>query len=448
MRADRFFLATGLLFGAVLALVTPPFQVPDEPAHFYRAYMVSEGRLVRSDPGRDTGEVLPASLPAVTRGFYPEIPFHEERKVAPAAVLAALRVPLEPKRREFVYFPNTLAYTAVPYLPQAVAMTVGRLAGAPVLALLYLGRFAGLLTGVFLIHAALRRLPAFRWLAALIALTPMALFLRSGLTADTVTLAAGFLLAAAVARLAWGEGPGRRSDVALMIVAAAILCLSKPVYVPLALTALAIPASRFPGGRRLPILLLHLSVTSGAFLLAAANARLSDAPVHPGLESPDRQLQVVLEEPGRVLRIVAVDYAVHAPRYLTQLVGKLGWLDVELPPPFLLAYLGMLAMLLVLDANPLVRVSLGQRALLAIATVATLGAISVSIYVLWTPYRADFLESPQGRYFLPLLPAAAWIFHAPRLADRVRPERLGLALALFSILSFAISLWAILERYY
>jgi hypothetical protein len=30
-----------LLIGALLVALTPPFQVPDEPNHFYRAYQVA-----------------------------------------------------------------------------------------------------------------------------------------------------------------------------------------------------------------------------------------------------------------------------------------------------------------------------------------------------------------------------------------------------------------------
>lgn len=449
MRPDRFFLAAGLLFGTILALVTPPFQSPDEPAHFYRAYAISEGRLVPPrGPAPSTGEVLPASLRAITAPFYPELPFHAERKTTPAAILAALRVPLDAERRELLWFPSALVYTPVPYLPQAAAIALGRACGATPLALLYLARLAGLLAGVLLIHAAIRLLPAYRWLAALVALTPMASFLRSGVTADTLTISSAFLFAAAVARLAWGGEPGRRRDVALMIAASALLALSKALYAPLALAALAIPGRRFPASRR-GILLLHAGVTATAFLLALGNARLAPAVLRPDATvSPERQVRSALEEPGRFLRVAVVDYAVHAPRYLTQFIGKLGWLDTSLPAPFLLLYLVVLGALLLLDASPLVRIEPWQRMVFAAATVLTLGLISASLYAAWTPYRADFIHGIQGRYFIPLAPVAAWTFHGNRLADRIRPERLGAALALFGVLSFAISLWAILTRYY
>lgn len=44
-RPELFVAFSSLLLGLGTAAVTPPFQVPDEPAHFLRSYLVSEGRL-------------------------------------------------------------------------------------------------------------------------------------------------------------------------------------------------------------------------------------------------------------------------------------------------------------------------------------------------------------------------------------------------------------------
>jgi Predicted membrane protein (DUF2142) len=53
---DRLVLALGLAGGLLLVFVTPPFQVPDEPAHFFRAYQVATG--AGAEPGPGGGTVL------------------------------------------------------------------------------------------------------------------------------------------------------------------------------------------------------------------------------------------------------------------------------------------------------------------------------------------------------------------------------------------------------
>ena len=42
----RLFLLIGGFFGLVMLVLTPPFQVPDEHDHFFRAVMISSGQFV------------------------------------------------------------------------------------------------------------------------------------------------------------------------------------------------------------------------------------------------------------------------------------------------------------------------------------------------------------------------------------------------------------------
>jgi hypothetical protein len=54
------------LVGAVLMIVlTPPFQVPDEQVHFYRAYQLSELQPREIVRDRTAGGMLPSKCPRV-----------------------------------------------------------------------------------------------------------------------------------------------------------------------------------------------------------------------------------------------------------------------------------------------------------------------------------------------------------------------------------------------
>jgi uncharacterized membrane protein len=448
-RPDRFLLLAGLLFAATFAAVTPPFEVPDEPAHFFRAYAVSEGRLdLVPRPGR-TGDQLPASVQRIATDLLGDVPGHPGNKLDPRAIRAAFRVPLEPARRTPVFFPNSLQYTFVPYAPQATAIAIGRLCGAPPLALFYLARLANLVFGILAIAFAVRRLPAFAWLAVMVALTPMALALLGSSSADVTSLAASFVLVSTVAKLAWGpEGTVRGRDLLLLGASSALLCASKPPYLPLALLAFAIPAARLPGARRARFLLPHtiLSLLLAAWAIATSRT-VGTIRLKAGVDS-GRQIHDALIHPLGFLRVMAVDYAVHAPRYLSELVGNLGWLDTRLPVPLLTAYLAVLLALVFLDAGRRIDVRPWQRGIAAAAVLAAMTLVSASQYAVWSPYGADFIEGLQGRYFLPLVLAAAWALHGRRWADRIQPQRLGASLAAFSLLSFGITVRTLVARYY
>jgi uncharacterized membrane protein len=441
----RFVLVAVLLFGATFAIITPPFQVPDETEHFDRAYWVSEGRLdLRPVPVR-TAAPLPESVHR-TAELFADLPFHPERKTSPRAILTAFQIPLVPERREPVSFPGSLKYSCVPYIPQAIGIAAGRLLGAPALALLYLARLTNLLFGALAVAFAVRRLPAFAWLATMVALTPMALHLLGSASADVTTLASSFVLVSTVAKLAWGTEEATRGDLLLMIAAAAVLCASKPL--PLALLVLLIPAARFPRGRRAAFLLFHFGLSLLAASWAIMRARAMDYRRLETATDPGRQIHDLLLHPFHFFRVVLVDYTVHTPRYLGQLVGKLGWLDVQLPIPFLVVYLAVLLTLVFLDTSPRIEVRSWQRGITAVAVLVGMSFISLAEYTTWTPYGADFIQGIQGRYFLPLILPAAWIFHSRRWAGRIAPGRLGMALGAFSVLSCGIALWALVGRYY
>src|SRR6185369_10885035 len=124
----------------------------------------------------------------------------------------------------------------VPYLPQALAALVGRELRLPVLSLFYLCRLTNLLASLAIAWVAVRVAPLYRWLFALLALDPMALFLRSSLSADAPIDAVALLLVAAVLALAVepaGEDPRARDRPAvrgllgLLFGAVAFLALSK-----------------------------------------------------------------------------------------------------------------------------------------------------------------------------------------------------------------------------
>jgi uncharacterized membrane protein len=57
---ENAFIFIGIIFGILFLLVTPPFQVPDEPSHFYRAFYVSEFGILaqKIDSKPETPETL------------------------------------------------------------------------------------------------------------------------------------------------------------------------------------------------------------------------------------------------------------------------------------------------------------------------------------------------------------------------------------------------------
>ncbi|HQR46192.1 MAG TPA: DUF2142 domain-containing protein, partial [Thermoanaerobaculia bacterium] len=68
------FLAVALPAGLLFAVLTPPFQVPDESAHFFRAFQMAEGTFRAGSDGAVPGAELPVSLVRAADAFPPHFP--------------------------------------------------------------------------------------------------------------------------------------------------------------------------------------------------------------------------------------------------------------------------------------------------------------------------------------------------------------------------------------
>jgi len=444
-----FFLAVALAAGVPLAFYSPPFQVPDEPAHFLRAYAVSEGRLLARNREGRTGDALPVSLAELVARTSAGIPGHPDRRIDRAALAAARELDLRPEERAFLAFPSAALYSPLPYAPQALGIALGRAAGAGPLALLRLARLANLLAAALLVAAALRVLPAYRWLLAAFALVPMALFLRSSVSADALTFAFAAFLGAHVARLAFSpDAPLRRTDVALVAGSAAALCLTKLPYALLALSVLAVRGG--PGRRgRVFLVAATLAAALAASGAAAWIALSVEEPVRVGAGvDSGAQIAASLAHPFRFAGLVVRNLADRWPGYAVEVLGRLGWLDALVPLPALALLALGLAALVFLDGSGELRVEPPRRLLLGGLTVAAAVAIVASQYAMWTPYGAAWIEGVQGRYFHPLAPFAVWALHLRRGSGVLSPRgRLAVA-GLLAAVAVAATFWTVHARYY
>src|ERR1700685_264893 len=83
---QRVFPILALVFGLSLSFLTAPFQAPDEPAHFFRAYQISEGAFLPQYRDHRGGGELPASLAEVASRF--DNVKHNRRVKVPAAAIS------------------------------------------------------------------------------------------------------------------------------------------------------------------------------------------------------------------------------------------------------------------------------------------------------------------------------------------------------------------------
>ena len=130
MSDERLPLIAALIFGVAYVFMTPPFAVPDEELHFWRAAAIAMGHVVPNGGGKPDSAHIPQGLKTLVWVMQTTKDFQ-----------LAYRIPLEPMKEPPVQFPAW--YTPVPFLPQALVVEIGAMSlflAAPGVGWLYAAR--------------------------------------------------------------------------------------------------------------------------------------------------------------------------------------------------------------------------------------------------------------------------------------------------------------------
>ncbi|HUO84310.1 MAG TPA: DUF2142 domain-containing protein, partial [Thermoanaerobaculia bacterium] len=187
-------------------------------------------------------------------------------------------------------------------------------------------------------------------------------------------------------------------------------------------------------------------VTCAGAAISAWNGRRVYESLRPGVDAP-AQIAFTLEAPATTASLLVRETVVQSPRIAAQFVGKLGWLDT--PMPAWLVVLDCFFLLLLSLADGPVRWMLwSERTALAVVSAATIFAIALSQYVIWTPLRADFVAGMQGRYFLPVAPFALAVLNLRRQAPSWLRLWIPLMTSLVSTIGIVTAMIVLARRYY
>ncbi|WP_158930665.1 DUF2142 domain-containing protein [Acidisphaera sp. S103] len=425
----------GLIGVLPLVFLTPPFQVPDEQQHFYRAYQLSELDLRGVVRDGAAGAVLPSSLPELADRFLGTRAIHTDRPVRPTPLRETLKMlakPLDPTRREFVDFSGAAFYSPLPYLPQAVAIAVGRGLGLGPLGLLYAARLVNGLAALLVAAAALRALPVGNMLLLVFGLLPMAVYEFASASPDAAMISAAFLFTATAMRARF-RGRWTWKQVLLACVAGCVFCPLKPVYAPLLVMGLPGVFRRRAAGHVIAVHAVLIATVLGATGLWLAYISSTLVLPVPGA-SLSQQFAGIVAHPNVFAGTVLNTIEVNGLFYMYGTIGILGWLRIPLPETMYL--LPMIAVLMcVMLRHPITpRIgpaeALWQTLLLGTSALLVL----IALYLYWTPVGEHVISGVQGRYFLPLAGLAAVTLGA---AVPPRPRTLGPLLELVVVLTVA-----------
>lgn len=450
----RFFILA-LAWGLLYMFVFPPLSVPDENNHYAQAYYYANVVLSPSENVKNADGTFPQMrLTDAEVMLYYTRPGVEDYVIllsgSPAFVSGELQ-------NTFVSDPQAEALGGVfwAYLPQTVAIIIGRLIHLGGLWTFYLARLFNFAAYMALLWFALKWIPFGKNTLGVIALLPMTLHLVASLSYDAVLLGLAFFFTAKVLQLAYQADHVTRKDMAILTTSMALLAPIKVIYVLMAFLCFLIPQAKFKNRKSF---ITCASVMAGVvfFIFLLVNIpRLI-----PYLEESNLTLDYydgvdcytlaeLIKNPIRTVFILFNTIRVYGSSHLTRMFGEmLGWLEIPIPMLVIVPFILILALTIaVTPKEPAVRIEKKNRVISILVIAGVIFMAIFSMLAAWTPAGSSVAEGVQGRYYLPILPLAVLCARNRFLEVKTDPrDGICLAVCLLHILTLASVIETIVSR--
>jgi uncharacterized membrane protein len=431
-----------------LAVRTPAFQSPDEQNHFYRSWQIAHGGFFARGGGNvDSGiEQLNA--------YVANLPFNSGTHITAADAAGEHTVPWS---GQLVYrqFQNTSAYFPACYIPQALAILIGRAVGVNVFSTLILARILNAATCIAISSFALSLCRRGKIVIFAVLMLPMTLSLFASSSQDALLIALACLAFSLISRQL-DSGVAMTPAIAAIVSALLlIISLARPTNAALALVffvpGLFQPKSSerwwIPSLALTGVVVVLTTTWWGAALRAQRNSTNAFTPYPDTIHiDPKLQLAFLLNHPHIVTALLSS--VVHQTGYfIATTVGDLGYLDTPMPAPYYFGMLLVLAIAILAEFADGRDFSRSAVALILCASFFSVAGVFLSSYLLFSPVGSEGLYGVQGRYFIPLAIAAAvglpCVSYSPKIYERATA-----IVVLAQLLTVAMLPHVVLARYY
>lgn len=226
--------------GLCYLFLVPLFAQSDEPAHYLRAYEISNGYLTTP---RIEGEAKNEFDKSIYNSIYTSEEKREYKTYEDMLNIAKIK---EEKNDEKEAMNVSAAnYSLINYIPHVIGIWVGRLINFNPYFCGLLGRFFSLLFCVSLVSLGIKWLPEGKSFAFILLLSPNFLSYAASFSADGTTIAYSFLFLSYLLHLIFQKKELQGREYGILIILTLCISLAKIVYLPFVFLILLLPKACF-----------------------------------------------------------------------------------------------------------------------------------------------------------------------------------------------------------
>lgn len=383
--------------GCIFLITFPEGMIPDERAHFLRAFSLSFGNFqAQKISDTSVGSVLPVAINDFAN---------------PDAII-------DFNDCEFFGFINTSLYSPICYLPQIIGIRVALLFTKHIHTVFMTARWFGFLGAFVLYMLALYLLPVGRKFMLVLMMLPMAMQQMIGVTSDSMTNAFSFLFVALVLKAISDNRKLSSAKTAIITIIGTFIGMCKLVYIPLWIIMLLIPNSliKIDSNSEDPAIVKKDIIKTGfkyaamfgiPLVICVVTNSILGKNLVPVSENVDAKAQIiyVLTHIPTVIMVVIRTIVNSSSQWFHEMTGDfLGWLNIRTLP----AVTMIILLLMYISARDMkltgAFASLKAKWIFGITSFAGLAMILGTLYVSWTTVGYYIIRGIQGRYYIAMLP--------------------------------------------
>lgn len=403
-----------LYLGILYMLVIPVYSVPDEYTHIDSAYIVSNYILGAGEP-EEYGYGYKRAADIETEEYFTYYTtLADYRRLYIELFESPENTELAKcKMRSGLGNANVLYY-----LPAAIGISIGRMAGCGTLMLFLLGRFMNLLAFVLLTYLALRKMPGFQSFFMVFAALPVMLQEAASFSYDCILNAFAILFIAYCLFFAsCRQQEVKLRDVfMLLFLLVQVASVKGGVYLPLCITVCIIFTERKWKLRHAwGYMLLAAGTAFLAFLQNNASRLIksyffaSRTRINPFVGSELYTIGDIISSPKKIIRVFINTFFQEGSRVIYEILGgKMGSLkDIQMP--WLYEIIFLLIILYLLRQNVYRLKMKASMIITLLGSAGTVLLLGISMLIADTARKYDYIVGLQGRYYYPCIFAALMI---------------------------------------
>lgn len=395
-----------ILTGGLSLLLQPIFNIPDEVAHFARAEIVSEGRLIM-DPDENTFDTIQAVEDL--KDYFGTSFVHTDlqgKKVdyTPVKVGHAAAINMS-----FLYF------------PQAVGILIAKILNLDIIWLLWLGRFMNLCCYCILVSIAIKIAPHWKFVLFFIAALPMSIQQAASVSPDAMINGLSILIIGYFLYLYYRESQEiSKREIVIFAIIGILITLAKVTNIFIVGLVLLLPMKNMDKKNSVVVKLLvivFIAVIGGLYYFYTTTFAPNSEQVSYLIESnvnSKEQIQYILTEPIKWSHDF-VSNIVDQFGYFIGLLNQFGWLEYGYP---LLTIVSVFGFAKVCFQEQGVKISVLNKFLILLMVMGIYVSSCLALYITWTPVGGDFISGMQGRYLIPMIALCSLLFSSSRVKKK------------------------------